>query len=196
VDWDPDFGVLTDAQVSRLEKNVRGIIEQVTGQRFNYEYDVLEFKGSGGAVVSLPKRLVSASGLYDPSGGLALTYVRAGNDGWTLTARRETTWIDSMSSTNPIRNPFKTWGKFNEGTMYRIAGYFGYESIPEDVALCARLLAEDYGCDESVWRDRYIANIRAADWRFEFGAGAFRGTGNVKVDQILQKYTLNRMAIL
>lgn len=196
VAWDADFSMLTDEQVVRLEKTIRAVIEYVTGQKFNYEYDTIAFRGNGSRLVGLPKRLVEADGIVDGSGGLIDAFVKSGNDGWTLNAEQGPTWVDAMTSTNPIRNPYKAYGIFKNDLTYTISGYFGYTSIPEDVILAAKILAEDYGCDESLWRDRYIDNIRAADWRFEFNGRAFSGTGNVKVDQILQKYTLGRMVVL
>lgn len=196
VAWDSDFALLDDAAVLRLENNVRGVIQTVTDQKFGLEYETISFKGTGGPMVSLPKRLVSTDGLNDPSGVLLDSTVWIGNDGWTLNTKNFPTWVDDLASTNPIRNPFVAYGAFGKDTYYSLTGYWGYESVPSDISLAAKILAEDYGCDESLWRDRYIGNIRAADWRFEFNTGAFQKTGNVKVDQILGKYTLNRMVVL
>ena len=194
--WDSDFAMLDDPAVLRLENNVRGIIQTVTGQKFGLEYDTVSFKGSGSAMVSLPKRLVQTDGLNDPSGVLLDSAVWIGNDGWTLNTKNYPTWVDQLATTNPIQNPFEARGRFDAETYYSLTGYWGYESVPSDISLAAKILAEDYGCDESAWRDRYIGNIRAADWRFEFNTKTFQRTGNVKVDQLLSKYILNWMVVL
>ena len=75
-------------------------------------------------------------------------------------------------------------------------GAFGWESIPSDIKDAAMLLAELFSCNEATWRDRYIKAIRAADWRFDFDGRAFEGTGSVSVDRLLEKYTVNRFAII
>jgi hypothetical protein len=197
VSWDSEFAMLPDEKVYRLESIIRAVIQHITGQTFGYEYSTVRVQGSGGSKISLPKRLVKAEpGLRDRYGTLAETPLAIHNDGWTVSASLEPTWVDQLTSTNPIGNPFTSRGYFKETEYYEISGYFGYTSVPQDVGLAALILAEDYGCDESLWRDRYVDNIRASDWRLEFHGKAFIGTGNVKVDQLLQKYTLNRMVVL
>lgn len=194
VAWDSDFSRLGTPAIFRLEAIIRRVIQEVTGQKFNYEYDRIEVTANNRGVISMPKRLVEATGLNDVSASLVDSIVLRKNDGWTITATRGESWIDHFEG--PIRLPGQTFGHFVMGVNYVISGYWGYPSLPEDIAIAARILAEDYGCDESLWRDRYIANIRAADWRFEFNKKAFVSTGNVKADQILEKYTLNRMVVV
>lgn len=196
VEWDSDFALLDDAAVNRLEKIIRTVIQETTGQKFYYEYGTLVLRGNGANTIPLPKRLIQAVGLNDYTGDLVDQIVQPSNDGWMIHTVRRDSWVDNFYSSNPINNPWKDVSKFSEIVEYTLTGYFGYQSLPADIALAAKILAEDYGCDESLWRDRYIDNIRAADWRFQFDKRAFTGTGNVKVDQILQKYTLNRMVIL
>ena len=197
VAWDPEFSSLSDDKIFRLENIIRSVIEHITGQKFNYEYKTIGFQGSGGSKIGLPSRLVDASGIYDPNGGLLDVAVYPDNDGWTLAINNGPTWVDNLaSSTAPITNPWYLRGIFKNGQQYFITGYFGYHTVPEDISLAAKILAEDYGCDESLWRDRYLASIRAVDWRFDFRPEAFKKTGNVKVDQILEKYTLVGMAVV
>lgn len=194
--WDADFALLGDSSLDRLEVIIRSIIEAATGQNFGLEYGKVSFRGNGAQVIGLPKRLVKAERLGDASGELLEHWIRSDGDGWVLRVNTQVSWVDAMTTTNPIANPFAQRGKFNQDRNYTLEGVFGYTNIPADITLAARILAEDYGCDESLWRDRYVDNIRASDWRIEFHGKAFQGTGNVKVDQLLQKYTLSRMAIL
>lgn len=196
VEWDHDFAMLDDAAVVRLESIIRTVIEAHTGQKFNFEYDTVVVAGNDANKVSLPKRLVMASKLNDRTGDLLDASVKRANDGWTLITSTDSSWVDNFYGSNPIQNPWRKYGNFKSGENYALTGYFGYESVPEDVLKAARILAEDYGCDESVWRDRYITNIRAADWRFEFSGKTWTGTGNVKADKLLEKYTLSRMVVL
>lgn len=194
--WDSDFKMLDDAAINRLEKIIRGVIERVTGQKFIYEYDTVVVRGSGGSVQSLPKRLVKADSFNDRTGDLLDNFIYPTNDGWSLITNDAPRWVDNFYSSNPIENPWRKTGYFRDDTDYAISGYFGYPSIPTDITTAALILAEDYGCDESLWRDRYVDNIRAADWRFQFDKRVWNATGNVKADQLLEKYTLGRMVIL
>lgn len=196
IEWDSDFSALSDEKFERLEGIIRVVIETITGQTYGLEHTFVSVPGSGGETLNLPKRLSTPIALNDRTGDLLDSFVYPINDGWTLKTYDGPTWVDNFYTSNPIENPWRKAGYFREDTNYVIEGYFGYDSLPNDIVTAAKILAEDYGCDESLWRDRYIANMRAADWRFEFNGKAFYGTGNVKVDQILEKYAAIRMAVL
>lgn len=196
IDWDSDFNLLDDPAISRLEKIIRTVVHEITGQKFYFEYGTVTLQGTGANSIPLPKRLIRADALNDYTGDLLDQIVQATHDGWMIRTLAVSSWVDNFYVANPIQNPYKDQSKFSTDVTYTLTGLFGYQSVPGDIALASKILAEDYGCDESLWRDRYIDNIRAADWRFQFDKRAFVGTGNVKADQILQKYTLNRMVIL
>lgn len=67
-------------------------------------------------------------------------------------------------------------------------GTFGYESVPEDVRQAALLIAGVWGCNQAIWRDRYINTIRSADWNLKYDGQAYAGTGSATADQLLAKY--------
>ncbi len=199
VAFDAKLAPITEPQAIRLERTIRSVIEILTGQTFGYEYDVITVMGNGANKIALPKRLVSADSMTAAGTYLNGTYTIS-NDGWTLQANAAGSWLEELEAQvnvqPPIRDPYANGTIFRDGAPYTIAGYFGYLGVPDDIVLAAMTLAGDYGCDEAAWRDRYIANIRSADWRIEFNPLTWHGTGNVIVDQLLDKYKKHNMVVI
>lgn len=79
---------------------------------------------------------------------------------------------------------------------FNITGRWGYESVPGPVIEAAKLLVNDYACQEIAWRDRYLESIKAADWRLQFSSRAWDSTGNVRADQLLSEYVLLDWALV
>lgn len=193
--------------VLNLERQVRYAVQTYTGQNFGRFRGIMRVPGNGNKTLALPAPLLEFTGLsYD--GVLrsihGLTIV---NSGWALSGGR--VYIDSIKQAPPewmldnwdytgvIRHPY-SYGQnyFYDGVEYTVAGVWGYNDVPSDVKQAARMLVDDYSCDESLWRDRYIDSVRAGDWRFEFNAQAFTGTGNVQADQILAGYRRATMVVV
>lgn len=190
-----------------LERKVRYVIQSNTGQNFGKFYGVMRSSGNGSNRLQLPAPLLefvafSFDGLLRPNYG-----VRVINDGWALASgeveitsikQAPPEWmLDRFDYTGKIYAPLK-YGRhaFMEGVEYTVEGMWGYNDVPANVRQAARLLVQDYSCDESLWRDRYIQTVQAADWRFRFAGQAFSGTGNVQADQLLSGYRRQTMAVI
>lgn len=189
-DFDPDFTQVNGAALVRLERVVRAIIERTTGQKFELTHGIQTARSYNGQSLVLPKRVVS---LDDYSGIVAGVRTRVESDGWILRALNPHSHITQFNA-NPIYDVYEHGGFKDD--KYFLKGEWGYRSVPEQIQLAAMLLAQDYGCDQSVWRDRYIEMMKNVDWSVQFHDKAFEGTGNIKVDQILQSYTVNRLGIV
>lgn len=190
--YDTALATLSDDQVVKLESIVRKVIESYTGQRFGYREGSVSAYGNGSGVLNLPERLISLD--------TTLEGFRPVNEGFGLS---------SMAYPNPREVNIKVpaseeayhYGRsqvfsFTKNVQFIVTGKFGWESVPADVKEAALLLAEDLSCDESMWRDRYIKAIRAADWRFDFADGAYQGTGSLAADNILGKYVVNKAVVI
>lgn len=190
-----------------LERRVRYAIQTYTGQNFGKFYGSMRVSGNGSGKLSLPAPLlefreVLYDGILRPNHGVKII-----NDGWAISGGG--VWIDNIKQAPPewMLDRFDVNGKiyapmlyghnrFIDGVEYTISGLWGYNDVPGDVRQAARLLIQDYSCDESLWRERYIDSVRAGDWRFEFNAQAFSGTGNVQADQILSGYRRATMVVI
>lgn len=194
----------TDAEAEEVEKSVRYIIQAHTGQFFGKFIGKISVTGSGQNFLRLPRKLLTlnsingsnhwvdsmtlrGAGWYLKSKTLAFPPpIRADWDGWN-----EATY--AYSGHVPIVAPnTKTLNKFLENVEYEIDGVWGWNAVPDAVQEAAKLLINDYACEDSQYRDRFLTSMSAADWRIQFHDGAFSNTGNVRANQLLAEYVLHR----
>lgn len=189
-EFDEDFTSVSDAQIVYLEQLIRSLFKTLTGQTFGLEKRHVAVTGTGTEGMQLPIRSADPDGPRLGGDYTEGPYALITNDGWLVRGIENNSWIDPF--VGEVTYP-KT---FTDGRRYIFSGLWGYYSPPEDIVLAAMTLASDYGCDQSVWRDRYMKSVRLADMRFEFNPQAYTKTGNVLVDQILDRYTRTRMTVL
>lgn len=192
----------TDDEIKRVERKVRTVIEATSAQYFGKYKGTLSIYGTGESTLQTTRRIISIDSLSSPAGVLATTGISLVNDGWGVTWPVKG-WIEVNSiadgdiyRSGPVITDPRTALYFTKNVLYSVTGTFGYEYVPFDVKEAARALVNDYACQESLYRERYINTISAADWRFAFGPGAFAGTGNIVADQILAGYQRNILAVI
>jgi hypothetical protein len=83
---------------------------------------------------------------------------------------------------------------FADGYEYVIDGDFGYKVIPQDVQEATELLIQDMKSDSLKYVNRYIESFDNEDFKIKFSKNAGSGSGNIIVDNILEKYK-NRFRI-
>lgn len=186
--FDSDFNALSNDSIEFLESKIRSLFYTWTGQKFGLSNETVSFMGGDRTSIRLPKRCANPAG---PTFGDSTYHARVTNDGWIVESFVSDSWIDKFESAFDFHPR-----TFRDGTRYYLKGEWGYYSVPEDIVKAAMILAQDYGCDQSLWRDRWMKSVRLADMRFEFDSRAFTLSGNVVVDQILDRYMLERMQVL
>lgn len=87
-------------------------------------------------------------------------------------------------------------GAFAKNVTYRVQGRYGWSKVPDDVEIACIELMKDYFSKDTVWRSKYIHSVQSFDWHFEYNTEAYRGTGNVYVDQILLSYVLTQLMVI
>lgn len=197
-----------------IEAAVRHIINAHTGQEFgvseepmtivgNYE-NVL---GTTRPIIRLDKLVEDGIAVYDRSVPQGTDWF-LGKDGYTVTGdgwyvKRPQYGVNSIKadrgnyySSNPIKAPSWHDNSFVNDVTYEVHGRFGYEEIPPEVVEAAKLLVNDYACEDSMYRDRYLKSVRSADWRIEYAAGAWVATGNARADLLLGPFVVNRILVI
>lgn len=187
-------------EINDLERRVRYSIQTYTATTFGRFRGTIPVQGSDDSKLTLPLPLLeleSPTGLTIYGGGTILGSAAQVYDGGIKSAPPDYVLDQYYTSGVPIKAPgYFSRFHFRDDVMYNIKGLWGYHDIPGDVRQAARLLIADYACDESLWRDRYVNAIKAGDWRIDFNAAAFTGTGNVSADQILAQYRRLNMAAI
>lgn len=206
----------TNEEAIEVEAAVRHVINAHVGYDFGYFVGTKVVEGHGESALRLPSRLIELTGFSTLSSNLDVRSAIITSDGWYLKKSwsYETTPIESDSiywGYTDVDNPSPGepgYEKPNHGYIitapgqggvatswrddypFNITGRWGYESVPQPVKEAARLLVNDYACQEIAYRDRYLESIKAADWRLQFSSRAWESTGNVRADQLLSEYVL------
>lgn len=190
---------ITDEKIALTERRVRRVIESVTSQVFAPVTDTLLATELPGGDVRLPQRLISMTSIGGTSQGL---YYVLADGGWALAIayprKRDSfraSGVEPYNGPVPIADPFAKY-RAPAYTKIEVTGVWGYERVPQDVEEAALILMEQHLCPESLYAERFIKSMTAADMRFEFNVGAYVGTGNVVADRILVKYTPHVMAVI
>lgn len=182
-DFDQMIGV-TPENLKDLERFIRHIIEAYTGQSFGYSRRKYKVENvHRGVTFDTP--LVKFEGISDLYAKGAMTTTNSVpyeivDDGFGVVFD----WDNFHAKTDTFFLTSK-----RQGGAYEIEGYFGYQSVPQDVREAAKILIGLFNCDQTLWRDRYIENLRNADGStIRYNEGAYWGTGSVTADQLLSKY--------
>lgn len=191
--WD----TATPTEIAQIEPAVRHIINAHTGQTFGKYVGKVRVRGANNGSLLLPRKLMrintvnggSASDFYDIVGdGFYLTYYPMG-----VPPIKADYYGLHMHRGGVIHNPNNVkWGVFEASRVYEIDGEWGYDEVPSRIKEAAKLLINDYASADTAYRDRYLTSMTAADWRIQFNSGAFSKTGNVRADQLLSDYVLQR----
>lgn len=194
-DIDPDV-FDTDAEVVKIEKAVRHIIQAYTGQEFGHYLGTQTVRGTASKALFSPKRIIelqAVNGVFpafkyqvDPDGYVIRHYP------WGVPPVKADYHELHMHTGGVIHDPNNVRWAYWSNRSYELTGRFGWEEVPASVKEAAKLLVNDYACADSQYRDRYLTSMTAADWRIQFHSGAFVRTGNVRADQLLSDFVVTR----
>ena len=152
--------------------------------------------GNGSDAATLTEKMITLNKVYE-NDTLVIDYTASpvyntfGFD-VELTQTNQTVRIKSnygdVRYDNQVDPTILYYGRFRDHTRYKFEGQIGYNYVPQDIKLCALLLTGDYLSQDSQWRNKYLNKVDLAEISFQLAGGAFSGTGNVIVDQILDQY--------
>jgi hypothetical protein len=183
-------------KIAYAEKIARTIIDGYTGQTFFNYYGSQETFGKGSDACEMVERVLSIDKVWEndqlvidntvtpvyntfgfkveitPTG----KGIRIVNQGW------------DVRYDNQVDPTILYYGRFRDNTRYRFEGMIGYKYVPEDIKIAAMLLVNDILANDFNWRNKYLKKVNLSEISFEMAGGAFNGTGNLTVDNILDQY--------
>lgn len=186
------------------EKLARTIIDGYTMQSFGRYYGTQEQIGIGSDSIELTEKMIKLYKVYE--NGLLVVdntvtpkvnsfgfeveisptgkAIRIVNPGWDI------------RYDNQVDPTIMYYGKFRDQARYKFEGDIGYKYVPEDIKIASMLLVNDIISNDFNWRNKYLKKVNLSEISFEMAGGAFNGTGNIAVDNILDLYrNLNMMVI-
>lgn len=203
-----------EGDLAELETTVRLVIESYSGQKFGYSVGSRTYVGNGsgrlilnercaklrgilGVYGGYPDYFVSTEGVLNLNGELNLSRATVTQDGWGLainfdeylSTKQPSDVTEGQRSPNGVIRVPRSFARTRDlGAAYTLTGVWGYSEVPADVQEAALLLANDYLTGDSGYRDRYLSILKIQQDSFTYHAGAFRGTGNARVDLLLGPY--------
>ncbi|QWT29924.1 head-to-tail adaptor [Streptomyces phage TunaTartare] len=191
-----------DLELKRLERRIRGVIDNFTGQSFGRYVGTREVIGSGDEELKLSDRLVTLENItgsniiYSDDGIASPGLYTSRGDGWYVGFSAPIPTGDYVFE-NVIRDPDSVYKRgFRDNVVYTITGVWGWDDVPPEVKEAALSLCEDELCPQSEYRDRYLKSISGDGWRYEFNPNAYYGTGSVIADQLLEPFRRSTMTVI
>lgn len=77
---------------------------------------------------------------------------------------------------------------FPNGYDYTVTVETGWPLVPQDIKEATTLIIEDMACNAPNYWSKYVERYQTKDFSIGFNKAIFAGTGNLIVDQILQRY--------
>lgn len=201
---DPNYRTYHELQMA--EKYARKLIESYTEQSFFLYDDTQIVYGHGSDILPLPFRIYEMHKLYENDVLLVDNIEEVNN--WIYTPivsesnfgiriNRQSTIDNVVYSANglvpPSINEYGYHGAFKRDSRYTISGRFGWSSVPDNVEEACIVLIQQFFDKDTAWRNKYVKNVSAFDWKFEYMESAHTGTGNLYADQLLAPYVVNGM---
>jgi hypothetical protein len=191
-----DLNYYDPKAIASAEKFARTIIDGYTGQKFSTYYGSQEQYGKGSDAIYLTEKMLTIDKVWENdillidntvspavnTFGFALELSPTGktlrilNMGW------------DVRYDNNVDPNILYYGRFRDNARYKIQGQIGYKYVPEDIKIAAMLLVNDILSNDYNWRNKYLKKVDLSEISFEMAGGAFNGTGNVAVDNILDQY--------
>ena len=191
-----DINYKDPKEIANAEKMARTIIEGFTGIKFYTYYGSQEQFAKGSDAIELTERILNIDKVWENDlllidntvnpvfnnfgFGLEISptnkAVRIINQGWDVR-------YDNQVDPNVLY-----YGRFRDNARYKFQGQMGYKYVPEDIKLASMLLVNDILANDYNWRNKYLAKVDLSEISFEMAKGAFNGTGNIAVDNILEQY--------
>lgn len=189
---DPNYK--TASELMAAERWARFKIDAYTGQTYGIETKSVEVIGDGTDVLLLPERLESFSQVLCDDVAITDATFKITPTNYALRINKEP-GID-VFETYPYVSDIATPGYFSKGKRYSISGVFGYVHTPRAIVECTLKLVNDFFCQDTVWRDKYVKRMQTGDYTVEISPQAFTGTGNSSVDRVLDSMIASRMVII
>lgn len=178
------------------EKIARTIIDGYTGQKFGTYYGAQEIYGSGSDVCHLTEKMLGIDKVWENDILMIDNTLDPDYNGFgfklELSPTGKTVRIINpawdVRYDNQLDPTVRYYGRFRDGSRYKFQGQIGYKYVPEDIKMASMLLINDILANDYNWRNKYLKKVDLSEISFEMSKGAFNGTGNITVDNILDQY--------
>lgn len=179
-------------ELKSMERTIRHVIDTFCGQSFKAEYGVEKsVMGHDSNFLILNDRLMTLDTIELEDTDLTDYVETDADDLWTI--RRKQDFGDTVK--RDVENVFGR-NFFKENRIYKVTGDWGWDYVPNEVNQAAKILVANAYCQEETYRQRYIDNLRAADFRIEFWYPSDETTGIANADLMLYQFRRYNVVII
>jgi hypothetical protein len=191
-----DINYFDPKSIVSAEKIARTIIDGYTGQTFIQYYGSQEQFGKGSDACELTERMLTLDKVWENDILLVDNTItpKFNNFGFKLEISPTGKAIRIVNAgwdvryDNQVDPAVLYYGRFRDAARYKFQGQIGYKYVPEDIKMASMLLVNDILSNDFNWRNKYLKRVNLSEISFEMAGGAFNGTGNIAVDNILDLY--------
>lgn len=212
-----DLGLGSDAndpnhktyhELKMAEKYARKMIEYYTGQKFFLSDDTFTIMGNDSDTLPLSRKIDTLYSLHQNDQLWINNLQSINNLGYAIEPTTSGFGVKVNQSILLDNDAYIANGMvppsihdispniFKRGRQYKVYGRFGWSSVPEEVSQAAIEIMKIYFSQDRLWKDRYVNKISTTDWDFEYGSGAFSGTGSGYADKLLLDYVVTQMVVV
>jgi len=190
--------------IINAEKVARTIVEGYTGIKFYTYYGSQEVHAIGANTIQLTEKMLTVDKMYENQilvydGTQNPVYDTFGyNTEISPSGYQLRIWYPAFPTgwNNEMDPTIYEAGRFRDNYLYKFVGQIGYKYVPEDIKLATMLLINDVLSNDYNWRNKYLSKVNLSEISFEMAKGAFNGTGNITVDNILDQYRKTNIVII
>jgi hypothetical protein len=204
---DPNYKTYHELQMA--EKYARKLIEDYCNQNFYLYNDVQVAYGSGSNTLTIPFKLSQLHELYEEDYLLVDNINNINNwntepmiseSGFGIRINTQSiidnTVYIANGMTPPTVSDLNYGGAFKRDRRYKIAGKFGWDTVPDNVEqACIQLMGHFFDKDRH-WKDQYLKSVQTFDWKFDYSSDIHTGTGCAYADKLLSGYIVSSMVVI
>jgi hypothetical protein len=197
-------GKVNPTQAAEYERIARHQINAIVGAPFSFEKKILDYPGNDTDMLITDERLggevfrVFENGqqIYDSTTPGNQNFYRPANSAYALVMDTYDDYTYSGLAETFTMEHGRTWSTrnlsplFKENYDYRIDAEWGWKVVPQDVQDATLMLVNDIACGNNRYSSKYIDSFRNGQASVDYFKEVIKGTGNLIVDNILSKYTL------
>lgn len=129
---------------------------------------------------------VQASGIYNRLQSKSVEIPLAPSDSFTLYSDN----YDQQIASKRFPMETGTISLFPKNWDYVVFGEFGWPVVPQDIKDAAKMLIDDIQGGKLLYVNKYISEYQTDQFRVKYNDLSLKGSGNLLVDKILQKYSI------
>lgn len=167
---------LNDQKLMAL--TITNSIDNFTNNWFGFTIgETKSVMGAGSKILQLPYRLWQLDLVEAPT--ISTTII----DPWNMSVTADNVSLNTNYN-------YQVFGlrEFVTGQVYSVTGNWGWETVPGEIQLAASRMFNIRFCNDAVYRDRWLQNIKTGQWSMEVQRTGYHTTGSAEVDHMLRKH--------